>query len=269
MIDARRDPAEGPGHGHRAHAGGQGAARQARATTRCSAPGRCAARSSARSRTSLSEKILFGELGPGQIVVVDVEGEGTEQRSSPSAGRRRPSCPTRRRSRPPTRNSATLRRTPPGMSTRGRSAVGPPGSAHGADQCAPRTVPISALRARCRSVRSAHGADQCAPRTFSSTTPNTMHPSARVLTASRRSPSTATPTRATRAVPAPDQIAYVDRDRYVRDDPSQQEDGHRVPAQHESRPERIGEAGGARKRGGGRDFDDDGDCQQQRCDRHG
>jgi ATP-dependent Clp protease ATP-binding subunit ClpC len=26
---------------------------------------------------ALSEKILFGELGPGQIVLVDVEGEGT------------------------------------------------------------------------------------------------------------------------------------------------------------------------------------------------
>ena len=27
---------------------------------------------------ALSEKILFGDLGPGQIVVVDVEGEGAE-----------------------------------------------------------------------------------------------------------------------------------------------------------------------------------------------
>ena len=41
----------------------------------------------------LSEKILFGELTSGHIVVVDVEGEG-EERSSPSAARPRPSCPT-------------------------------------------------------------------------------------------------------------------------------------------------------------------------------
>ena len=41
--------------------------------------GRCAAPSSARSRTSSREKILFGELRPGQIVVVDAEGEGDEE----------------------------------------------------------------------------------------------------------------------------------------------------------------------------------------------
>ncbi len=55
------------------------AARRARATTRCSVRVRCAARSSARSRTRCSEKILFGELKPGPIVVVDVEGEGAER----------------------------------------------------------------------------------------------------------------------------------------------------------------------------------------------
>ena len=41
--------------------------------------GRCGAPSSARSRTQLSEKILFDEIGPGQLVTVDVEnwdGEG-------------------------------------------------------------------------------------------------------------------------------------------------------------------------------------------------
>ncbi|CAM5338296.1 ATP-dependent Clp protease ATP-binding protein OS=Streptomyces antimycoticus OX=68175 GN=SANT12839_045800 PE=4 SV=1 [Streptomyces antimycoticus] len=43
------------------------------------APGRCAGRSSARSRTCYSEKILFGELRPGHIVVVDTEGEGEEK----------------------------------------------------------------------------------------------------------------------------------------------------------------------------------------------
>jgi hypothetical protein len=44
----------------------------------CWEPGRCAARSSATSRTSLAEKILFGELHPGEIVVVDVAPEGSE-----------------------------------------------------------------------------------------------------------------------------------------------------------------------------------------------
>ncbi len=41
--------------------------------------GRCGAPSSARSRTQLSEKILFDEVGPGQLVTVDVDnwdGEG-------------------------------------------------------------------------------------------------------------------------------------------------------------------------------------------------
>ena len=74
---ARRAAAR-QGHGHRAHAGRPRSCSPRRATTRCSAPGRCAAPSSARSRTSLSEKILFGELRPGQIVLVDVEGEGED-----------------------------------------------------------------------------------------------------------------------------------------------------------------------------------------------
>ena len=70
-----------------------------RATTRSWAPGRCAARSSARSRTSLSEKILFGELRPGQIVVVTSRARA-RTRSSPSAASRSRLCRTSRRSRP-------------------------------------------------------------------------------------------------------------------------------------------------------------------------
>ena len=46
----------------------------------------------------LSEKILFGELRPGHIVVVDTEGEATTTRSSPSAARRSRPCRTPRRS---------------------------------------------------------------------------------------------------------------------------------------------------------------------------
>ena len=48
------------------------------ATTRCSARGHCGAPSSGRSRTHLSEKILFGELKAGQIVIVDVQGTGED-----------------------------------------------------------------------------------------------------------------------------------------------------------------------------------------------
>ena len=48
----------------------------------------------------LSEKMLYGEVGPGQIVLVDVEGEGPRRRSR-STARRSDSCPTCRRSRPP------------------------------------------------------------------------------------------------------------------------------------------------------------------------
>ena len=43
------------------------------ASTRCSAPGRCAGPSSGRSRTSSREKILFDEIRPGQIILVDIE----------------------------------------------------------------------------------------------------------------------------------------------------------------------------------------------------
>ena len=50
----------------------------------------------------LAEKMLYGEVGPGQIVLVDVEGEGPT-RSSPSRGRRSRSCQTRHRSRRPSR----------------------------------------------------------------------------------------------------------------------------------------------------------------------
>ena len=50
---------------------------------------------------TLAEKMLYGEVGPGQIVLVDVEGEGP-RRTSRSWARRSPSCPTCRRSRRPT-----------------------------------------------------------------------------------------------------------------------------------------------------------------------
>ena len=49
----------------------------------------------------LAEKMLYGEVGPGQIVLVDVEGEG-RPRPSPSPARRWASCRTCRRSRPRT-----------------------------------------------------------------------------------------------------------------------------------------------------------------------
>ena len=74
----RREAPQGPRHGHRAHAGRQGPARRPAASTRCSARVRCGARSSARSRTRLAEKMLYGEVRPGQIILVDVEGEGAK-----------------------------------------------------------------------------------------------------------------------------------------------------------------------------------------------
>ncbi len=85
-------------------AGGQVAAVASAATTRCWARGRCAGRSSARSRTHLSEKILFGELKAGQIVIVDADGEGAggevhlQGRGQAGRGARRPAGGSSRRS---------------------------------------------------------------------------------------------------------------------------------------------------------------------------
>ena len=50
----------------------------------------------------LAEKMLYGEVGPGQIVLVGVEGEGADRPRSPSRARRSACCPTSRPSRPPT-----------------------------------------------------------------------------------------------------------------------------------------------------------------------
>ena len=72
----------------------EGAAGHARASTRCSVPGRCAARSSARSRTSLAEKMLYGEVGPGQIVAGRRRGRGPEAAFTFTGHARSPSCPT-------------------------------------------------------------------------------------------------------------------------------------------------------------------------------
>ena len=71
----------------------------------------------------LSEKILFGELTPGEIVVVDTEGEAARSASSPSAARpSRRWCPTPRRS-----VSSVKRRIPqrscPTLSLRTRGGV--------------------------------------------------------------------------------------------------------------------------------------------------
>ena len=77
---------------------------------------------------SLAEKMLFGEVGPGQIVVVDVEGEGeAAQARSPSRARRSAPCPTCRPSRPrtstpgrpsaPTAPPSRARTTPSARST--------------------------------------------------------------------------------------------------------------------------------------------------------
>ena len=53
---------------------------RARATTRCWAPGRCAAPSSARSRTRCRRRSCSASSARAQIVVVDTEGEGDEQK---------------------------------------------------------------------------------------------------------------------------------------------------------------------------------------------
>ena len=65
-----RRPAAQQGHGHRAHAEAKACSRR-RATTRRWAPGRCAARSSARSRTPCRRRSCSARSRPGQIVVVD------------------------------------------------------------------------------------------------------------------------------------------------------------------------------------------------------
>ncbi len=78
MVDLHdrphREAAGEQGHGASSSPTPRRSCSRSAASTRCWAHGRCAARSSARSRTQLSEKILFDEIEPGQIVLVDVEG---------------------------------------------------------------------------------------------------------------------------------------------------------------------------------------------------
>ena len=62
------------GHGHRADAGRRRGCWPGAGSTRCWARGRCAAPSSARSRTSSRRRSSSARCEPGQIVVVDVEG---------------------------------------------------------------------------------------------------------------------------------------------------------------------------------------------------
>ena len=114
MIAKLDERLQRQGHGHRAHPGGQGrcwpskgydpvlGARPLRRTIQREI------------EDALSEKILFGELKPGQIVVVDVEGEG-EDGSSPSPVPPRRRSPRCRRS-PPWRPPAPARRVRRGLS---------------------------------------------------------------------------------------------------------------------------------------------------------
>ena len=96
---ARRADAQ-QGHGSGAHRRRRRRCWPRRATTRCSVPGRCAARSSARSRTRCREQILFGELDAGPDRGRRHRARGcrwrrTARRSSPSAARPRPTCSSR------------------------------------------------------------------------------------------------------------------------------------------------------------------------------
>ncbi len=83
MIGAARRADAQQGHGSGAHRRRRRRCWPRRATTRCSVPGRCGAPSSARSRTRCREQILFGELKPGEIVVVDTEPENAEEPDGP------------------------------------------------------------------------------------------------------------------------------------------------------------------------------------------
>ncbi len=64
---------------------------------------------------TLAEKMLYGEVGPGQIVLVDVdpgEGPATRRRRSPSRATRRASSRTCRRSRSPPRPATPSKQQP-------------------------------------------------------------------------------------------------------------------------------------------------------------
>ena len=71
---------------------------------------------------NLSEKILFGELKAGQIVIVDVEGTGPEAQLTFKGVPRPGACPTRRPPRP------AARRPPAGPAAPDQRRVAPPGS---------------------------------------------------------------------------------------------------------------------------------------------
>ena len=66
MIARTAEAARGPGHRHRAHAGGQGASSPTRATTPPSAPARCAGPSSASSRTRCPRSSSTRSSAPGR-----------------------------------------------------------------------------------------------------------------------------------------------------------------------------------------------------------
>ena len=89
----RRKPAQGQGHDHGADGQGEGAAGQARLRPGAGCPP-AAAHHPARDRgRPLSEKILFDEVGPGQLVSVDVDGwdgEGSRRGRGVHVRRRHP-----------------------------------------------------------------------------------------------------------------------------------------------------------------------------------
>jgi hypothetical protein len=65
----------------------------------------------------LAEKMLFGEVGPGQIVLVDVEGEDGPTKSFTFKGTRASRCPTRCRWRPRSVPPLAVPTTPRARST--------------------------------------------------------------------------------------------------------------------------------------------------------
>ena len=120
--------------GHRAPPGGQGRCCPSAATTRCSGPGRCAARSSGRSRTACPRRSCSVSSRPGQIVDRGRRGHRRDrqvhlQRACPSPTPCRTPSRPRSRARPAPRHQREQRRRRNGRVRRvtaGLPRAGPP-----------------------------------------------------------------------------------------------------------------------------------------------
>ena len=146
---------------------------------------------------TLAEKMLYGEVRPGQIILVDVEGEGVEATFT-FKGEPKSELPDL----PPIEEPAAHRRDR--VAAPERRFPGSPGKlAH------PRvaTSGVCTFNRVPRETGSLGPTAQCAPCRLSTRTPPMISSRAAALTRSIRSPRSSTPTRAMPAVPRPDQTA--------------------------------------------------------------